>query len=247
MGDALADGATFRESTMHWRQPGRLTACRMSASTPWIPCGSTNAIAAGSQDIESGYSPYEAALDRFVVLPSPPSSAGTRCIREADRGVRQRLVPLTLDDEGDADAPSCAPVLASRRKGRTCDLGCLELHADEERGARLCPQRSRARRQRRWRSRSSAAPRCDRGPRTALRPGECASARLNNGPPSWRAVDRDSEIFDQPERIVDRRMRVSRSHRVADAEELKSSVLVVNSRLRSAGDQIVIINRAKVR
>ena len=32
-------------------------------------------------------------------------------IREAERSVVQRFVPLTLDDESDADAPSCAPVL----------------------------------------------------------------------------------------------------------------------------------------
>jgi hypothetical protein len=42
-------------------------------------------------------------------------------------------------------------------------------------------------------------------------------------------------------------MGVSRGHRVANAEELKSSIFVVGSRLRSAGDQISIVNRAKVR
>ena len=52
------------------------------------------------------------------------------------------------------------------------------------------------------------------------------------------------KIFDQSERIIDRRMRVSRSHGVADTEQLKSSVLLVNSRLWSARDQIPIVNRA---
>ena len=59
--------------------------------------------------------------------------------------------------------------------------------------------------------------------------------------------DDHSKVFDQSERVVDRRMGVSRGHRVANAEELKSSVLVVNSRLGSTGDQISIVNRAKVR
>jgi hypothetical protein len=53
-----------------------------------------------------------------------------------------------------------------------------------------------------------------------------------------------SKVFDQPERIVDRRMDVSRSHGVADAEQLESSVLVVESRLRPARDQIRIVHRA---
>jgi Glycine cleavage T-protein C-terminal barrel domain len=59
--------------------------------------------------------------------------------------------------------------------------------------------------------------------------------------------DDESKIFDQSERVVDCRMSVSRRHRVADAEELKSSVFVVNARLGSAPDQIPIVNRAKVR
>ena len=56
----------------------------------------------------------------------------------------------------------------------------------------------------------------------------------------------DLKIFDQPERVVDRRMRVARSHGVADAEQLKSSALVVNSRLRAAGDQVGIVDRAEI-
>src|ERR1700727_2605031 len=94
------------------------------------------------------------------------------------------------------------------------------------------------RRERSWRSRCSvsAASRLWAANRsTTLRTRVCAP-------------DGDeSKIFEQPERIVDRRMRVSRGDGVADAEQLKSSVLVVNSRLGSAGDQILIVNRAKVR
>ena len=62
-------------------------------------------------DIETGYLPYEASLDRFVSLEKPAFIGRDALIREAERGVAQRVVPLTLDDESDADAPSCAPVL----------------------------------------------------------------------------------------------------------------------------------------
>jgi dimethylglycine dehydrogenase len=62
-------------------------------------------------DIESGYSPYEASLDRFVSLQKPAFVGRDALIRESERGAAQRFVPLTLDDEGDADAPPCAPVL----------------------------------------------------------------------------------------------------------------------------------------
>ena len=61
-------------------------------------------------DIETGYLPYEASLDRFVSRKARVRWPGA-LIREAERGVAQRFVPLTLDDESDADAPSCAPVL----------------------------------------------------------------------------------------------------------------------------------------
>jgi dimethylglycine dehydrogenase len=62
-------------------------------------------------DIETGYSPYEASLDRFVSLQKPVFVGREALIREAERGVAQRFVPLTLDEEGDADATPCAPVL----------------------------------------------------------------------------------------------------------------------------------------
>src|ERR1700720_2598316 len=94
------------------------------------------------------------------------------------------------------------------------------------------------RRERSWRSRGSAS--------AALRPWTAnRSTTLRMG--VCAPEDDESKVFDQSERVVDRRMGVSRGHRVADAEELKSSVFVVNSRLRSARDQIPIVNRAKVR
>jgi dimethylglycine dehydrogenase len=62
-------------------------------------------------DVETGYSPYEASLDRFVALQKSAFVGREALIPEAERGPAQRFVPLTLDDEGDADAPSCAPVM----------------------------------------------------------------------------------------------------------------------------------------
>lgn len=62
-------------------------------------------------DIETGYSAYEASLDRFVALQKASFVGREALIREAERGPAQRFVPLTLDEDGDADAPSCAPVM----------------------------------------------------------------------------------------------------------------------------------------
>jgi dimethylglycine dehydrogenase len=62
-------------------------------------------------DIETGYSPYEASLDRFVSLRKPAFVGREALLREAERGAVKRFAPLMLDDEGDADAPACAPVL----------------------------------------------------------------------------------------------------------------------------------------
>jgi dimethylglycine dehydrogenase len=46
-------------------------------------------------DIETGYLPYEASLDRFVSLEKPAFIGRDALIREAERGVAQRVVPLT--------------------------------------------------------------------------------------------------------------------------------------------------------
>ena len=149
----------------------------------------------------------------------------------------QRVVPLTLDDESDADAPSCAPVLLrGENVGLVtsggwsftlnksvvlayvrCDLATPGTKLEIEVFGARCTAT------------------VGREPLYNLRMGVCAPG------------DDESKIFDQSERVVDCRMSVSRRHRVADAEELKSSVFVVNSRLRSARDQIPIVNRAKVR
>jgi dimethylglycine dehydrogenase len=61
-------------------------------------------------DLETGYTPFEASLDRFVCLQKPAFQGREAVMREKQRGVAQRFVPLTLDAPGDADAPFCAPV-----------------------------------------------------------------------------------------------------------------------------------------
>ena len=63
-------------------------------------------------DLEAGYSPFEASLDRFIDLSKPDFPGKGALILEKARGVRQRLVPLTLDDPGDADAPYCSSVFS---------------------------------------------------------------------------------------------------------------------------------------
>jgi dimethylglycine dehydrogenase len=62
-------------------------------------------------DIETGYSPYEASLHRFISLQKPAFVGREALIREAERRPALRFVPLTFDEDGDADAPPCAPVL----------------------------------------------------------------------------------------------------------------------------------------
>jgi dimethylglycine dehydrogenase len=62
-------------------------------------------------DLESGYTPLEASLDRFVSLQKTDFVGRQAVADEVARGVKFRFVPLTLDAEGDADAPFCAPLL----------------------------------------------------------------------------------------------------------------------------------------
>ena len=64
------------------------------------------------QDLETGFTAFEAGLDRFVDLAKPDFVGKAALLAERERGVRQRLVPLTLDEPGEADAPFCAPVHA---------------------------------------------------------------------------------------------------------------------------------------
>ena len=61
-------------------------------------------------DLESGYSPLEASLDRFVDARKPSFVGRDAVLAELARGPAQRFVPLTFDDDGDAEAPYCAQV-----------------------------------------------------------------------------------------------------------------------------------------
>ena len=62
-------------------------------------------------DLESGYTPLEASLDRFVDAGKPVEFVGKQALlAEIARGPAQRFVPLTFDAPGDAEAPYCAQI-----------------------------------------------------------------------------------------------------------------------------------------
>jgi dimethylglycine dehydrogenase len=61
-------------------------------------------------DLETGYSPFEASLDRFVDLGKPDFVGRAALLAEKQRGIAQRLVPLLLEEPGEADAPACTGV-----------------------------------------------------------------------------------------------------------------------------------------
>jgi len=61
-------------------------------------------------DLETGFSPLQAALDRFVDLDKPDFIGRAALLAERQAGVAQRLVPLLLDEAGDRDAPACTGV-----------------------------------------------------------------------------------------------------------------------------------------
>jgi dimethylglycine dehydrogenase len=47
---------------------------------------------------------------RFVDLEKPDFAGKAALVQESGRGPKERLVPLLLDEVGDADAPACATV-----------------------------------------------------------------------------------------------------------------------------------------
>jgi dimethylglycine dehydrogenase len=62
-------------------------------------------------DLESGYTPLEASLDRFVDAGKAADFVGKRAVQEEmARGPTYRFVPLVFDAPGDAEAPYCAQV-----------------------------------------------------------------------------------------------------------------------------------------
>ena len=61
-------------------------------------------------DLESGYSPLQASLDRFVDARKASFVGREAILDEINRGPSQRFVPLTFDEPADAEAPYCAQV-----------------------------------------------------------------------------------------------------------------------------------------
>ena len=61
-------------------------------------------------DLGSEYSPFKSSLDRFVNLNKPDFIGREALLAEKESGADERLVPLTLDEPGAADAPFCAPI-----------------------------------------------------------------------------------------------------------------------------------------
>ncbi len=69
-------------------------------------------------DLEIGFSPFDASLDRFVDLDKPDFVGRDALVAEKAAGSRWRFVPMTLDVDGDADAPFCSSVFnGSERVG----------------------------------------------------------------------------------------------------------------------------------
>ncbi|MGZ4766511.1 MAG: aminomethyltransferase family protein, partial [Ilumatobacteraceae bacterium] len=67
-------------------------------------------------DLEIGFSPLDASLDRFIDFGKHDFVGRNAIIAERDRGSRYRFVPMTLDDAGDADAPFCSSVFSGDRR-----------------------------------------------------------------------------------------------------------------------------------
>ena len=63
-------------------------------------------------DLETGFSPLDASLDRFVAWDKPEFVGRAALHAERARGPAWRFVPLLLDEAGDTDAPACASVFA---------------------------------------------------------------------------------------------------------------------------------------
>jgi dimethylglycine dehydrogenase len=61
-------------------------------------------------DLEIGFSPLDAALDRFVDLTKQDFVGKAALVAEKANGPAWRFVPITLDEAGDADAPFCSSI-----------------------------------------------------------------------------------------------------------------------------------------
>jgi len=61
-------------------------------------------------DLEIGFSPFDASLDRFVDLTKADFVGKDALVAEKASGSPWRMVPLVLDEPGEADAPALASV-----------------------------------------------------------------------------------------------------------------------------------------
>ncbi|HUK09590.1 MAG TPA: FAD-dependent oxidoreductase [Stellaceae bacterium] len=66
------------------------------------------------QDLEIGYSPLAASLDRFVKLDKPSFIGRLALLREKENGPATRFVPLLV--EGEVDAPYCSTVTSGDQR-----------------------------------------------------------------------------------------------------------------------------------
>jgi dimethylglycine dehydrogenase len=67
-------------------------------------------------DLESGFSPLEASLARFVDLTKPKFVGRAALLVQSRDGPGRRFVPLVLDEAGTADAPYCSPVFCGTER-----------------------------------------------------------------------------------------------------------------------------------
>ena len=67
-------------------------------------------------DLEIGFSPLDASLDRFVDFAKPQFVGREALHAERERGARYNFVTLTLDHPGDADAPANASVFSGDQR-----------------------------------------------------------------------------------------------------------------------------------
>src|SRR6185437_5757846 len=75
-------------------------------------------------DLTHEYTPLMANLDRFVAFDKGEFRGRAALLAERVQGPKQRLVPLTLDEPGDADAPYCSTVWhGAQRVGLTVSAG----------------------------------------------------------------------------------------------------------------------------
>jgi dimethylglycine dehydrogenase len=66
-------------------------------------------------DLEIGFSPFDASLDRFVDM-NKEFVGKAALVEEKKNGSKYRFVPMTLDVDGDADVPFCASIFSGDKR-----------------------------------------------------------------------------------------------------------------------------------